>query len=85
MNTNSENAKLQSILLNIRFGAATFDYGVPPEKDAEAALAAATAQASDFEAEQKKSKADLDKAVEDLGRSRIELKDFEIICFWRRY
>jgi hypothetical protein len=74
MNTNSENAKLQSILLNIRSGAATFDYGVPPEKDAEAAVAAATAQASQFGAEQKKSKAELDKAIEDLGKYRTELK-----------
>jgi hypothetical protein len=73
MNMNSENAKLKSTLLDGQSRGAAFDYGVPPADDAQAAVAAATAEASELETEQQKSKADLNRSIEELAKARATL------------
>jgi hypothetical protein len=74
LNIKSENARLQSTLLDGQSRGAVFDYGVPPADDAEAAAAAATAQAVADQIEQKKSREELDRSIEDLAKARIDLR-----------
>lgn len=46
---------------------------MPPADDAQAAVAAATAEASELETEQQKSKADLNRSIEELAKARATL------------
>ena len=73
-NINSENPKLKRILRDGQSKGAAFDYGVPPTDDAQTAIAAATAEVPELEAEQQKSKADLNRAIAELAKDRATLR-----------